>query len=265
MTGLAGVRVLVTGGTSGLGWAMAQALVQAGARVALTSREPQRARDAAARLGRTVLGVELDVRDGASVEAALDQVDAGLGGVDVLINNAGIGMSTVNPRFLTESLPFWEVPVIGFRDVLEIKVTGSFLVARASVPRMLSAGGGRVVTISMSESTMVRRGFTPYGPSGAAGEAFARIMAADLTGTPVTANVLLPGGATATGMVPDGTPERVRARLLDPSIMGPPIVWLCSEEAADVHDQRIVATQFDEWLQARSSRWEVGAGRRAVR
>jgi gluconate 5-dehydrogenase len=49
-------------------------------------------------------------------------------------------------------------------------------------------------------------------------------------------------------MVPDDVPEEVRARLLDPAVMGPPIVWLASPEAAGIHDQRIVATEFDDWL-----------------
>ena len=78
-------------------------------------------------------------------------------------------------------------------------------------------------------------------------EALARVMAADLDGTPVTANILLPGGATETGMVPDDVPAEIRTRLLDPAVMGPPIVWLASAEADGVHDQRIVATEFDEW------------------
>jgi NAD(P)-dependent dehydrogenase (short-subunit alcohol dehydrogenase family) len=108
-----------------------------------------------------------------------------------------------------------------------------------------------VVTISMSEQTMTRRGFVPYGPSGAAVEALARVIAADLAGTPVTANILLPGGATATGMVPDEIPDGLRANLLDPVIMGPPIVWLASADAAEVHDERIVARDFGEWLAAR--------------
>ncbi len=98
---------------------------------------------------------------------------------------------------------------------------------------------------------MTRRGFIPYGPSGAAVEALARVMAADLAGTPVTANILLPGGATATGMIPDEMRDELRANLLDPAIMGPPIVWLASPDAAGVHDERIVARDFDEWLEAR--------------
>jgi NAD(P)-dependent dehydrogenase (short-subunit alcohol dehydrogenase family) len=252
MAQLSDTRVLVTGGTSGLGRAMAQALAQAGARVALTSRDRERAQAAAAELGAAAVGIELDVRDAGSVSAAVDRAYESLGGLDVLVNNAGIGMRSVNPRFMTEPQPFWEVTPGGFRDVLETKATGTFLVTREVVGRMLSAGGGRVVTISMSGQTMTRRGFIPYGPSGAAVEALARVMAADLEDTPVTANILLPGGATATGMIPDEVRDELRADLLDPAIMGPPIVWLASREAAGVHNERIVARDFADWLRARA-------------
>jgi gluconate 5-dehydrogenase len=160
--------------------------------------------------------------------------------MDLLVNNAGIGMRTVNPRFLEEPQPFWSVPLDGFRDVFETKVTGCFLVASAVVPRMLEAGGGRVVNISMNRATMVRRGFVPYGPAGAGVEALSHVMAADLAGTPVRVNMLLPGGATATGMVPDGVSDDVRASLLSADVMGPPIVWLASPEAASVNGQAIV-------------------------
>ena len=142
MAQLSGTRVLVTGGTSGLGRAMARALAEAGARVVVTSRHRERAQATAAELGAGALGVELDVRDASSVSAAVDRAYLMLDGLDVLVNNAGIGMRTVNPRFMTEPQPFWEVPPDGFRDVLETKATGTFLVARAVVPRMLSAGGG---------------------------------------------------------------------------------------------------------------------------
>jgi NAD(P)-dependent dehydrogenase (short-subunit alcohol dehydrogenase family) len=254
MEQLSDTRVLVTGGTSGLGWAMAQALVRAGARVAVTSRSRQRAENAAAELGVRALGVELDVRDSDSVSFAVDGVVEAFDGLDVLVNNAGIGMRTVNPRFMTDPQPFWSVPPAGFRDVLETKATGTFLVARAVVPRMLSAGRGRVVMISMNEQTMTRRGFVPYGPSGAAVEALARVMAADLADTPVSVNMLLPGGATATGMVPDEMTGEMRSHLLDPAIMGRPIVWLASSEATGVHNERIEARSFDAWLRARETR-----------
>ncbi len=230
---------------------MAQALSEAGASVAVTGRDRARAQAVAAELGPQAVGLELDVRREDAVAAGVDEAYRLLGGLDMLVNNAGIGMRTVNPRFLTDPRPFWEVSPAGFRDVVETKITGCFLVAREVVTRMLAAGRGRIVNISMNEQTMTRRGFVPYGPSGAGVEALSRVMAADLAGTGVTVNILLPGGATATGMIPDGVPPEARARLLDPTIMGPPIVWLASAAAEGVHDERINALEFDAWLAAR--------------
>lgn len=242
--------VLVTGGTSGLGRAMASALATAGATVALTGRSGRSAGAVAAGLP-GALGIELDVRDESSVAGAVEQAWSRLGGIDMLVNNAGIGMRTVNPRFMTHPQGFWEVPVGGFRAVIETNLTGYFLVAREVTPRMLAAGGGRIVNISVSESTMRRAGFVPYGPSRAGSEALSRIMAADLRDTSVTVNHLLPGGATATGMLPlDAVPEG-RA-VLEPAVMGPPIVWLASDDAAGVHDERIVAVDFEHWLRDRN-------------
>ena len=249
----AGVRVLITGGTSGLGAAMATALLDAGATVAITGRDTHRAQAAARELGTGCVGVGMDVRDEEDVARGVDRVLDDLGGLDVLVNNAGIGMRTVNPRFLTDPQPFWAVSPDGFRDAVATNLTGYFLVARAVVPRLLSAGGGRVVNVSANHSTMNRKGFVPYGPARSGAEALARIMAADLTGSGVTANILLPGGATATGMVPDDLPPEQRVHLLDPQVMGPPIRWLCSPQAAGVHGERIVATEFAGWLSARTA------------
>lgn len=246
-TDLHGVRALVTGGTSGLGRAMAEALALAGARVVVTSRDRQRANDAARHLGSGALGWAMDVRDPELVATAIDEIYARLSGLDLLVCNAGVGMRTVNPRFLSEPQPFWEVSPDGFRTVVDTKFTGTFLVARAVVPRMLQGNGGRVVVTSMNLETMTRPGFVPYGPSGAAVEALAHVMAGDLAGTSVKLNILLPGGASATGMIPDEVAPEVRARLLDPAIMGPPIVWLASPEAVDIHGERITATEFEEW------------------
>jgi NAD(P)-dependent dehydrogenase (short-subunit alcohol dehydrogenase family) len=245
LTQLHGIRVVVTGATSGLGAAMAAALAEAGARVLVTGRDRARAEATAGELGPSAIPCQLDVRDERSVAACIDRAREAWGGIDMLVNNAGIGMRTVNPRFLSEPQPFWEVEPAGFRDLVETKLVGCFLMARELVPLMLREGGGRIVNISMNEQTMVRRGFVPYGPAGAGVEALSRVMAADLAGSSVTVNMLLPGGGTRTGMVPAGAPAEVQARLLEPAVMGPPIVWLASEQAAGVHDRRIVATEFD--------------------
>ncbi len=241
-------RVLLTGGTSGLGLAMASALAHAGASVVLTGRDAGRAEQVAATLpGASGLG--LDTRDEASVSAAVQAAAGRLGGIDLLVNNAGLGMRTVNPRFMTEPQGFWQVSPDGFRAVVDTNLTGYFLVAREVTPLMLAAGRGRIVNVSMNHATMTRRGFVPYGPSRAGAEALSRIMAADLDGTGVTVNLLLPGGATRTGMIPDGDPGLA---LLEPQIMGPPIVWLASADAEGTSNERIVATEFGDWLRQRA-------------
>lgn len=247
------MRALLTGGTSGLGLAMASALAAAGTTVALTGRSGQRASSVAAELPGEAIGIELDVRDESSVAGAVEEASSRLGSIDMLVNNAGMGMSTVNPRFMSHPQGFWEVPVDGFRAVIEANLTGYFLVAREVTPRMLAAGGGRIVNISVSQSTMHRAGFVPYGPSRAGSEALSRIMAADLRDTGVTVNLLQPGGPTVTGMLPPDAMAEGRD-FLEPEVMGAPIVWLASDEAAGVHDERIVAVEFEGWLRDRNGR-----------
>ena len=86
---------------------------------------------------------------------------------------------------------------------------------------------------------MNRRGFVPYGPARAGAEALSRIMAADLRGTGITVNILLPGGATQTGMLPAAQDRPAQLAVIDPAMMGPPIVWLASPQAGDVHDDAL--------------------------
>jgi gluconate 5-dehydrogenase len=243
---LEGVRALVTGGTSGLGFAMSRALADCGARVVLTGRTDQRVRDASTRIARgdRVTGLVMDVRDEQSVGEGVDHMLSALGGIDVLVNNAGIGMRTVNPDFMTDAKGFWHVSPDGFSDLFATNVLGYFLVARAVVPHMLDVGHGKIVNISINETTMRRRGFAPYGPSRAATDALSHIMADDLAGTGIDVNLLLPGGATKTGMTPDLAPRDMQATWLDPAIMGPPICWLASRASDGITDQRIVAKDF---------------------
>lgn len=254
---LTGTRVLVTGSTRGIGRAMAGALLESGADVAVTGRSAERARQVATELasgpsyGHRAIGLALDVTDEASIAAALGELEAAWGGADVLVNNAGLGMRHVNPRFFDDPRPFWEVPPTGFAEVVATNLTGYFLVARAVVPAMVERGRGKVVTVTMNHETMVRRGFVPYGPARAGAEALSRIMERDLEGTGVTVNLLLPGGATDTGMIPDGLDGPRRQGLLPPSVMAEPIRWLCSAASDGLSGLRIVATEF-VWPEGRS-------------
>ncbi|MCO5992025.1 SDR family NAD(P)-dependent oxidoreductase [Actinoallomurus rhizosphaericola] len=251
MPDVAGVRVLITGGTSGLGLAMARGLVNGGARVLITGRDAERVRGAVSTLSGcpgSIDGIVMDVRDEASVRRGVEEAVQRLSGLDVLVNNAGLGMRHVNPRFLSEPQPFWEVAADGFRDVVDTNLTGYFLVARAVAPRFVEQGHGKIINISMNHETMRRRGFVPYGPSRAGAESLSAIMAADLADHGVTVNMLLPGGATVTGMIPDDVPAAVRDALLDPAIMEDPVRWLCSADSDGVTGERVVATEFDAWL-----------------
>ncbi|MHB1710678.1 MAG: SDR family NAD(P)-dependent oxidoreductase [Acidimicrobiales bacterium] len=256
---LRGVRAVVTGATSGLGAAMADALLEAGATVALAARPGSRLDDAVrcrTERGLAAHAMALDVRDPATVDAAARALLARWGRIDLVVNNAGIGMRTVNPRFFDDPRPFFEVTPEGFTDVVATNLTGYFLVARAFAAAFVEQRHGRFVNVSMNHETMRRRGFVPYGPSRAGAESLSIIMTEDLRPYGIAVNMLLPGGATDTGMIPDGMDDAVRSSLLRPQVMGPPAVFLASPEAAGVTGERIVAKDFDAWLAAFRSRSE---------
>lgn len=249
-SGIPEKRVLITGATSGLGLAMAQALVKEGAKVLITGRDQNKIDQAVSSVksfpGECV-GALIDVRDEQSIEKGLAGMVQRWGGIDVLINNAGIGMQTVNPKFLTDPKPFWEISSPGFRDLIDTNLTGYFLVAKAVVPYFQKTGSGRIINISVSEGTKQRKGFIPYGPSRAGTESLSRIMAQDLDGSGVTVNLLQPGGPTETGMVPDDFRAKTGAQFLRPEVMAEPVLFLCSNESNGLHDEHIVAKDFQAW------------------
>jgi gluconate 5-dehydrogenase len=253
MGNLSGVRVVVTGATSGIGAAMADALLFAGATVAFASRPTARLEASVSQRRSQSLdavALPMDVRDPASVQAAADRTLKALGGIDVVVNNAGIGMGTVNPRFLEVSMPFYEVTPDKFHDVVATNLTGYFLVARAFTPLFIEQGKGRFINVTANHETMRRKGFVPYGPARAGAEALSLIMVEDLRPYGVTVNLLLPGGATDTGIIPRDVSIEIRKNLLRPEVMGAPALFLASSEAEGLTGERIVAREFDDWLLA---------------
>lgn len=244
---------VVTGASSGLGYAMAEGLAKAGAMVALASRAGSKLTDAVQKLqqqGFSVVGLPLDVRQEQSVDEAVQWVRKEWGRLDVLVNNAGIGMKTVNPDFLTEPQPFFDVMPDRFRDLIDTNLTGYFLVSRGFAPLMIEQGKGKIINITMNHETMKRKGFVPYGPSRAATESLSLIMAEDLKEYHIDVNMLLPGGATATGMIPEKTRREIEMKfqLLDPMIMAEPVVFLASRQSDGITGERIVASEFENWF-----------------
>jgi len=252
----AAMAVIVTGGGRGLGWEMADALVQAGHRVLITgSREPAEVEAACETWNQgqsrpRALAMSADVSDWEQCQAVARRCKEAFGRIDGLINNAGRGMLEISPTFNTEPALFWQADPQGFRNIVDANVTGAFLMARACVPVMVAQGFGRVVNISTSQTTMVRTGYCPYGPSKAALEAMSVIWAKDLRGRGVTVNVLLPGGAANTRLLPGSGPERRGAdgQLLAPALMRAPIVWLMTRTDESVTGRRFVARLWPEGL-----------------
>ena len=103
----------------------------------------------------------------------------------MLVNNAARGMRFVNDRFMTDPRPFWEADPVAWSMVIETNIVGVFLMSRAVVPHMLAAGRGSIINVTVNQATMMRRGFSPYGPSKAALEAMTRVWAAELEGSGV--------------------------------------------------------------------------------
>jgi NAD(P)-dependent dehydrogenase (short-subunit alcohol dehydrogenase family) len=242
---------VITGGGRGLGAAMALGMARAGHNVVVTAaREPAEIEAIAAQAGRDqILPLVADVTREEECERVVDAALKRFGSLDILVNNAGRGMKYVSDRFMTEPTRFWETDTDAWRLVIDTNVNGPFYMTRAAVHSMMRQRWGRIINVSMSYETMQRAGFSPYGPSKAALESETIIWAQDLAGTGVTVNALLPGGATLTGMIPPSVPERVRATLLAPDIVVPPLMWLASPASDGVTGKRVIA-----------NRWRVDAG-----
>jgi NAD(P)-dependent dehydrogenase (short-subunit alcohol dehydrogenase family) len=240
---------IVTGAASGIGRALTLGLLQNGVDVAAVDRDATNLAALAATVHDTA-GTMQTIPADLSQSAAFDQIVSAVldrfGKIDVLVNNAGIGQASIKANQRRDPIRFWEITPEQWQRFLAVNATAPIMMARAVVPHMLSAGKGRIVTVTTSLGTMVREGYLLYGASKAAAEAAMAVLAADLKGTGVTSNVLVPGGVTNTGIVGDEAGDR--ARMLQPEIMVPPLLWLISDAAAGVTARRFVAMDWDAAL-----------------
>jgi NAD(P)-dependent dehydrogenase (short-subunit alcohol dehydrogenase family) len=112
---------------------------------------------------------------------------------------------------------------------------------------MLERGFGKIINISTSDQTMIRNGYAPYGPTKAFLEAASRVWAADLAGTGVDVNVLLPGGAADTDLLPPSPNKKgADGNLLAPSVMRAPVCWLASDASNGITGARYIARLWDD-------------------
>ena len=262
---------IVTGAGGGLGAAMTAALADAGLRVAAVDVNAAALsgleRDKPGRAAR-ILPLAADIRSPAACADAVGRAVKRFGRLDMLVNNAGVGLSSIREDYYVDNVMFWEVPDERWDAIIDVNVKGAFLMAKAALPALREGGRGRIVNVTTSMDTMIRRGWTPYGPSKAALEACSAIWAKDLEGTGVTVNVLVPGGPADTGMVPPASaPDR--ASLVPPGVMKAPVRWLASRDSDGFTGRRIVAARWDDAVPgaeaARAASWPaawpgVGAG-----
>ena len=250
---LEGKIAIVTGAASprGLGRAMTEALVKAGARVSMMDINQQWL-DETSNYMREIGGDDcvmaqvVDVSSIGEVERSIERTIDELGGLHILVNNAGIAPRNMLMGGETKN-NFWEVPAEEWDRVVAVNSSGPFYMTRTVVPHMLAQGWGRIIGVTTSMNTMYREGGTPYGPSKAAHEALIAMASRELEGTGVTVNVLVPGGRANTDLIPDDTVFD-RDDMIQPEVMKAPVVWLASDASDGINGQRFIGYYWDEDL-----------------
>ncbi len=243
---------IVTGAASGMGRAMALGLSEAGFDVVAVDRDGA----ALSTLPRPIKPVTADLAQPDSFDMIVSETIGAFGRIDVLVNNAGIGQAAIRADQRGNPIRFWQVTPEQWNQFITVNGTAPIMMSRAVLPHMLEANEGRIITVTTSLGTMVREGYLLYGSSKAAAESSMAVLAADLAGTAITANVLVPGGVTDTPLVGDAGD---RSKMLRPEIMLPPLLWLVSDAAAAVSGRRFIAADWNLSLQAAQAAEAAGA------
>ena len=250
---LDGRVAIVTGAAAGLGRAMAQAMVRAGANVVFADINAGATGGAVAEVAfregcGKAIGMPCDITRKEDCERTVAETLRLFGGLHILVNNAGKGPAHLEAAPGTKSLRFWEADPDVWRLIIETNVVGTFFMSRAAAPALMASGWGRIVNVTTSLSTMQRRENSPYGVSKTAIEAETLIWAQDMAGTGVTVNSLIPGGAVNTDFVSDLGKQQARETgraLLEPEVIIPPMLWLASTLSDGVTGKRYVGKDWD--------------------
>lgn len=192
-------RAIVTGGTSGIGLAIARDLAKAGGSVVITGRTPSRVdaavRDLASAGAGRVIGRAVDVRNREAVDALVDETARTFGGLDVLVNNAGVGAFADVATMTDEA---WD-------EIIETNLSGVFYCTRAAIPAMRASGGGWIINIASLAGRNYFPGGAAYCASKAGLVAFTESLMQEVRYDNIRVSVIMPGSVTTefNGHVPN--------------------------------------------------------------
>ena len=213
--------VLITGGNRGIGYAIAQAMVAAGHRVAVTARNGEGPKG--------TLSVVADVTDSASLDTAIAQVEEKLGPIEVIVANAGITRDTLLMRMSDED----------FEDVVNTNLTGVFRVVKRVTKSMLRAKYGRVILIGSVVGLLGSAGQVNYSATKSALVGIARSITRELGAKNITANVIAPGfiDTDMTAELGEELAAKYRSqipagRFATPEEVAKVVAWVASEDAS---------------------------------
>ena len=227
---LHGRHGVITGGATGLGFAIAQRMLASGASVTLWDRDPQALERACKSLGGGARGVLVDVADYSQVEAALAQTLQATSQIDMLVNSAGItGPNTT----------LWDYPVTEWERVMQVNLNGVFHVCKAVVPVMRSQDYGRIVNIASVAGKEGNPNASAYSASKAAVIGLTKSLGKELAQTGIRVNCVTPA-AVQTPIFEQMKPEHI-AYMLGKIPMGrfgttdevaSMVCWLCTQECS---------------------------------
>ena len=223
---------VVTGGASGIGWAVAMRLAREGAQVALWDRDASQLEKAVTDIGPVkVIGITVDVTDADAVQAAAARTAAELGKIDILVTSAGITGPNV---------PLCDYPIDDWKRVIDVNLNGLFYCNRAVVPHMLANGGyGRIVNLASVAGKEGNPGASAYSASKAAVIGLTKSLGKELATTNIRVNCVTPA-AVKTAIFEQMTPAHIAFMLSKIPIgrfgtvdeITALICWMASEECS---------------------------------
>lgn len=236
MFDLTGKAALVTGATGGIGGAVARTLRGAGATVAVSGTRRERLEALAGELGEGCAALPCDLADAEAAAGLAARAETALGGLDVLVNNAGIARDALALRMKEED----------WRRVLDVNLTAAFLLARAALRGMMRRRSGRIVSVSSVVGASGNPGQANYAASKAGLVGMSKALAAEAAARGVTVNCVAPGlvDTEMTRGLPAPARERMVAaiplgRAGAPEEVAAAVLYLASDEAAWVTGQTL--------------------------